>query len=415
MLLGVLACAVGVALVAYDRSTRPRTLSVAVGSADGEAARLMSALATQLASSNAPIRLKVVDTGSALDAAKALAEGKAELAVVRGDVEDLPGGRAVAVLTHGVVMVVATAAARADDLADLATKRIGVLGAAANKRLVDTLVREYGLTRARFSDVALGEARQALQANQIDALLVVLPLADRYLATMRELFAGADKLKPVLLPIEAAGAIAAVARHYESYELPKGVLRGAPPVPAEDVTTLRVALYLVADKTLDDDSAAVLAKAIMDARTALVATSPILAHIGAPNTEKDATMPVHPGAAAYFTGSVPTFFEKYGDWIFYGSLSLGFLTSALAGIRNFVRGDARSAPSDILAALDALADRVRRAGSEAELGAIDDELDRLLKAALAQCASGDRNAVDPAALNLAVVRVDRLMARKLNG
>ena len=41
---------------------RPTTLTVAVGSLDGEATKLMSALASRLAAANAPVRLKLVET-----------------------------------------------------------------------------------------------------------------------------------------------------------------------------------------------------------------------------------------------------------------------------------------------------------------------------------------------------------------
>src|SRR6185295_452624 len=67
---------------------RPTTLTVAVGSLDGEASFLISALAGKLAQQKAPVRFKTVDTGSTLGAANAFSSGKVDLAVVRGDVGD---------------------------------------------------------------------------------------------------------------------------------------------------------------------------------------------------------------------------------------------------------------------------------------------------------------------------------------
>ena len=43
---------------------------MAVGSIDGEAARAMSAIAGEFVSTNAPVRLKVIDSGTSLEAAK---------------------------------------------------------------------------------------------------------------------------------------------------------------------------------------------------------------------------------------------------------------------------------------------------------------------------------------------------------
>src|SRR3984885_9265091 len=94
LLVGVIGLASGASLLAYRYFTRPTTLSVAVGSIDGEAARAMSAIASQLVATNAPVRLKVIDSGTALEAAKTFAAGNADLAVVRGDVGDLSQAQA---------------------------------------------------------------------------------------------------------------------------------------------------------------------------------------------------------------------------------------------------------------------------------------------------------------------------------
>jgi TRAP-type uncharacterized transport system substrate-binding protein len=68
LLIGVAVFAAGAGLLAYRYYTRPVTLTVAVGSIDGEAAKAMSALASELVSTNAPVRLKVIDSGTSLEA-----------------------------------------------------------------------------------------------------------------------------------------------------------------------------------------------------------------------------------------------------------------------------------------------------------------------------------------------------------
>jgi TRAP-type uncharacterized transport system substrate-binding protein len=78
--------ATGTALFAYRWYSKPDTLTIAVGSLDSEAGKVMSAIAAHLVAMNASVRLKAVETGSALEAAKAFASGKTDLAVVRGDV-----------------------------------------------------------------------------------------------------------------------------------------------------------------------------------------------------------------------------------------------------------------------------------------------------------------------------------------
>src|SRR5437660_12213820 len=83
LLVGVVILAAGASLFAYRYYTRPVTLTVAVGSIDGEAAKAMSTMASRLVSTNAPVRLTVIDSGTALEAAKAFSAGSGDLGVGR--------------------------------------------------------------------------------------------------------------------------------------------------------------------------------------------------------------------------------------------------------------------------------------------------------------------------------------------
>src|SRR5204862_7618126 len=107
LIAGVALVAAGAGLFGYRYYTHPVTLSVAVGSIDGEAAKAMSAIASQLVSTNAPVRLKVIDSGTALEAANAFSAGRVDLGVVRGDVGDRPKAQPVAVGSGAAVLLVA--------------------------------------------------------------------------------------------------------------------------------------------------------------------------------------------------------------------------------------------------------------------------------------------------------------------
>src|ERR1700676_776272 len=147
LLVGAVGLASGASLLAYRYYTRPVTLSVAVGSIDGEAAKAMSAIASRLASDNAPVRLKVIDSGTALEAAKAFSAGKADLAVVRGDVGDLSQAQAVVVVSHVVVLMIVPPGSTIDSIDKLKGRRVGVISGEDNAGMVDLLRREYGLDR----------------------------------------------------------------------------------------------------------------------------------------------------------------------------------------------------------------------------------------------------------------------------
>src|SRR6201982_1496442 len=125
LLIGVAVFAAGAGLLAYRYYTRPATLTVAVGSIDGEAAKAMSAIAGEFVSTNAPARLKVIDTDTALEAANVFSAGKVDLAVVRGDVGDLSQAQAVVVVSHMVVLIIAPPGSTIDSMDKLKGRRAG--------------------------------------------------------------------------------------------------------------------------------------------------------------------------------------------------------------------------------------------------------------------------------------------------
>jgi hypothetical protein len=164
--IAILTAAAG--LFAWRWYSRATTLTVAVGSIDGEASRLMAAIGRKLAQSNAPVRFNLIEAGSALGAANTFSAGKADLAVVRGDVGDLSQARVVAIVAHATALLIAPAGATFSDLSDLKRGTIGVIAADVNRKLVQALINEYDLGRAgvTFKDLPPDDARRALDAKR---------------------------------------------------------------------------------------------------------------------------------------------------------------------------------------------------------------------------------------------------------
>src|SRR5215218_616105 len=115
-------------LFAWRWYSQPTTLTIAVGSFDGEASLLVSKLAGKLAQQKAPVRLKAVEAGSTLDAANAFSAGKVDLAVVRGDVGDLSQAQAVVVVAHTVALLVTASGSAIADMAGLKRVTVGIVG-----------------------------------------------------------------------------------------------------------------------------------------------------------------------------------------------------------------------------------------------------------------------------------------------
>jgi hypothetical protein len=250
-----------------------------------------------------------------------------------------------------------------------------------------------------------------------------MPLTEKYLTILRGLFPKTGKTKPTLIPIESAGAIAAVTRYYQSYDLPKGTMQGSPPIPDDDMKTLRVPFYLVANKKLSDDVVGALAKSIMNARRDLIGEDPFIAQISEPNTDKtdadnDTYIPVHPGAAAYFSGDEKSFFDKYGDQLFYGSMLLGTLASLFAGAWKFMTKTDEKPEDRPLIRLHGLMDQVRKSTTDADLTRTEERIDEILRSELEKYADGKAEPAESAALGLATHRLEHLIAQRraaLNG
>ena len=411
LLMGLLCLVAGVGLISYRISQRPTTLTVAVGSFDAEAKQAVSLIAGHLATIGSPVRLKVENSGSVLDAAKAFASGGADLAVVRADVGDLSQARTVAVMAEGVVMIVAPPGSNVTTIAKLRDHTVGVVGGEINHGVVEALKKEYDLTHANvvFKDVAPSDARRAVQVKEVAALLVVAPLADRYLSFVKGLFREGANSTPVLIPIDSAGAITDVKGPYESFDIPKGTLRGAPAVPDDDVTTLRVPYLLVANRHLDQPVVAELTKRVMAARRDLASEQPLLAGIAAPTLDADAYVTVHPGAAAFYNGTQQSFMDRWGNVVYLTPMALGALASLFAAAWRFLGVRSRDTPQNMLEQLAALREKIRDLEDEADLRRIEDEIDAVLRARLAKSADDEEGGTEALALIAIAQRLDNLV------
>lgn len=398
-------------MLAYRWYERPTTLTIAVGSLDGEAGRLVSAIAGKLAQSKAPVRLSLIQTPGPLESAQAFASGKVDLAVVRGDVGDLSQAQAVIVLAHATVLMVALPGAAISDVTELKRATIGVIGAEANQKLIKVLTDEFDLTRAGVTFKPLGpaDARRALDTKEVRAILVVMPLTEKYLALLRNVFPHTARTGPVLIPIESAGAIAERERAYESFDVPKGTLRGSPPIPPDDLTTLQTSFYLVAQKKLGNDLIGDLTQSIMNARRDLLAELPALSQIATPDTDAGAYIPVHPGAAAFYEGTRESFLDQWGNAIFLAPMIAGGLASVFAAAWKFLRPIEAQTRQPALDTLYALGPRIREAGQVADLEEIEREIDQLLRTQRKQPVADDQAERAVTAVNVAAHRLENLI------
>jgi hypothetical protein len=154
-----------------------------------------------------------------------------------------------------------------------------------------------------------------------------------------------------------------------------------------------------------------LTQSLVDVRRDLLSQYPILDQAGAPSTDADALIPIHPGAATYYGGNQQSFLDKYDDKLYYGSLLLGSLISIIIAAWRFAGSGIAS--QSMLEPLYELGNKIKHASSEAELEEIEKRIDDMLKAELARNANGEgADSADMAALSLAAHRLQYLMSHR---
>ena len=394
--------------------------------ADPLDAHFVGVLSDQIVSERRNLHLQLVPTDSVQGVAQAMAKGEADLAILPSDLDDKLNWPVVAILRQNVVALIVpppvkakpgeaakpgkagkaakggdkggdksakagkgskadkgAKAAQGDDsdsaddsdskfgkVTDLAGKRIGIVtGNEATRGLLELVLSHYGvpLDKMKISDIDPKDVADAVKDNKVDALLVAGPATGNAIS---DVIAAAtrDGVAPNFIAIEQADGIAKRQPAFDSVSVDAGTFGGHPPTPSDDLKTLSFGEYLVARRSVSPSIIGTLAKTVYTSRQAIAAAMPGEIKIEAPKTDKDADIVTHPGALAYLTDSTQTFFDKYGDDIFYGLLIFPIFGSALAGVASYLRRDTRTKR---LRLLQRVLDFVRRAHAAQSLEALE--------------------------------------------
>ena len=276
---------------------------------------------------------------------------------------------------------------------DLSGKRVGVVsGNEAITALLELVLSHYGVPRDKvtISSIDPRDIPAAIRNHQVDVLFVAGAATSPAISSVIAA-ATVNGAAPNFIEIDQADGIAKRNPAFDSIDIDAGAFGGKPPTPEDSLKTLSFAQYLVARKSDSDSVIAALAKTIYSSRQALAAAVPGEIKIEAPSTDKDADVVVHPGALVYLNDSQQSFFDKYGDDIFYGMLIFPVFGSALAGMASYLRRDTRTRR---LRLLQRVLDLVRKAHAAQNLEALEQlqvEADNLVIAIVHQ---GEREEFD---------------------
>jgi TRAP-type uncharacterized transport system substrate-binding protein len=405
--LGTLAVA-GAVWAAFYFTTEAQYMRIA---ADPTDAKFVDALSEQIVQGRHNLHLKLVAVANPQEAAEALKNHKADLAILPSPTDNALKWPVVAILRQNVLALIVPAPAptakkgkksakaeksekgekaeksdKLEKIDQLAGRRVGIVtGNEATPDLLRVVLEHYGVPAAKVSvsEIAPNNIAEAIKNNQVDVLFAAGPATGAAISQAVKA-ASRNGDAPSFVAIEQADGIAKRNPVFDSVDIDAGTFGGTPPTPDDSLKTLSFAEYLVAQRSFSDSVIASLAKTIFNSRQALAAALPGEIKIEAPSTDKDADVVVHPGALAYLNDSQQSFFDKYGDDIFYGMLIFPVFGSAIAGLASYLRRDTRTRRLRLLQRVLDLVRKAHAAQSLEELQQLQVEADNLVIAIVHQ-------------------------------
>jgi TRAP-type uncharacterized transport system substrate-binding protein len=352
-----------VAAGALYLALQPVTLRIAVGPPGSDDQKLVQALAQTFARDKSHVRLAPITTEGATESIALLASSKTDLAVARGDLEMPADAQSVVILRKNVVVLWAPSGLPAKGSKKQPVAKI--------KTIDKVAVTQFGTNQ--IAEMARDPA--------IEAYMAVGPLESKITA---EAIAATAKARgePKFLPIDVSETIAQKHPLYEAEEIPGSTFSSSPARPEDKIDTVSVNHLIVARKALSETAVGGFVRQLFTVRQQLAKELPGAAKIEKPDTDKDAALPAHAGAAAYIDGTERTFLERYSDYFWFAILIFSGVGSAGAWLRHYLKRNEREENTLHREKLLSMISRVRETESLEELAAMQHEADGVLRETL---------------------------------
>ncbi|KQU20755.1 hypothetical protein ASG63_23165 [Methylobacterium sp. Leaf94] len=305
----------GISVGAYTLTRYPvlisarYTLTLATGPVGSDGQKVLAAFIRDLSAEHPLIRLVPIPTDTLSESGKALMEGRADLAVVRSDDEAAANGRTIFVLRQDGVAVLLPPETKIENVSEFAGKQVAV-AKGFDAGLLRAFSEFYGLRGADLIEMPAAEFGPALKAKRVVAALTSGPVGP---GPIPDAFAGirkSFKAKPSYLDIAETDAIVARVPAYKSVEIKQGIYGGTPSEPDEAIHTFAVRTLLVSRASLPDRVAGEITRLMLTTKAKLVAVLPAAGQMEAPETERSALLPVHPGTLAYLNGEQESLLDQ---------------------------------------------------------------------------------------------------------
>ena len=358
------------------------TLTFAVGDPNSDEAHFAAKLAAVLKSNNSRLKLKIVTAG---DAAKAVAQfdrREADLTVLRTDAKVPPRARAIAILEHDVVLLLSPGNKKIKSFEDL--KKIKKIAVWADGDNSASFVRNiFGFTdspdtASKVQVAPPGSTLDKLFASGFGAVIAVAAHLEGDAGQELRTVGQEGRLHPERDRVRQ-GAGAQDPGHQRGNALGRHDLVVAAKFPTTISTPSGCNGCWSRNRRWRHSTATDLARIIYENHAELALDDGFASKIEPAETDKDAFVIAHPGAAEYINDDTKSFMDKYSDVMYLGAGALSVIGSIFAAIYTKITRVAPERAGELATELLSIGEKIEHAHSLDELDELQDQLEAILR------------------------------------
>lgn len=357
------------------------TLTFAVGSPNSEEAHFAAKLAAVLQSTHSRLRLKIIDNADNAKAIGLFDRREADLAVLRTDAKIPLRARSIAILDHDLILPFSPGSRKIKSFDDLKKqKKIAVWADGENSAAFIRNIFEFADSDSTASKVQLappGSTLDKLFASGFGAVIAVAHASRVINDKSFEQYARKGGF--TLNAIDAAKALARKIPGITAETVETGMLSSSPEIPDDDIDTIGLEWLLVAQSHISSATATELARIVYENKTELALDDGFASKIEPAETDKNAFIMAHPGAAAYINDDAKSFMDKYSDVMYLGAGALSVIGSIFAAVFAKITRVCPEKASQLATQILIVGEKIEHARNMEQLEALQDELEKVLR------------------------------------
>jgi hypothetical protein len=304
--------------------------------------------------------------------------------VLRTDAKVPPRARALAILEHDVLLLIGPGNKKIASLAELRKKKIAVLADGDS-----SLAFVRGVLEIPDSTEAASRVQLAPPGSTLEKLLAPrgygAVIAIAHASTLAKDKRYEQYARHGSFTVNAIGEAKALARRNPALSeetISAGMLSSSPEIPDDDLDTVGLEWLLVAHSRMSATTAEDLSRTIYENKAELALQDGFASRIEPADTDKDAFIVAHPGAAAYINDDIKSFMDRYSDVLYLGAGALSIIGSIFAGIYSSLTRVAPEKAGELATAILDIGERIEHASSPDALDDLQDELEGILRGAV---------------------------------